>query len=195
MNPIFAAAARLQAFCDQHAWRSCLIGGVAVQRWAKPRVTRDVDVTVLTGFGNEETFITELLAAYASRRPDARQFALRNRVLLLSTEDGVGIDVSLGALPFEENLVNHASVFSFGSGLDLRTCSAEDLIVLKLFASRPLDIRDAEMVAVKQPNLDWLYIETELRPLAEVKEEPEIMDTLQRIRRLASKYSTPAGDP
>ena len=31
-----------------------------------------------------------------------REFARRNRVLLLKTADGVGIDVSLGALPLEE---------------------------------------------------------------------------------------------
>ena len=51
------------------------------------------------------------------------------------------------------------------------------------------------MVAVKQSHLDWAYIEAELRPLAEVKEEPEIMETLQRIRHLASKYATDADTP
>ena len=35
----------------------------------------------------------------------------------------------------------------------------EDLIVMKLFASRPLVIHDAEAVAVRQKRLDWSYIE------------------------------------
>jgi hypothetical protein len=69
-------------------------------------------------------------------------------VLLLQTPEGVGVDVSLGALPFEECVVNRASSFTFGPGFDLRTCSAEDLIVLKLFASRAIDVRDAESVAL-----------------------------------------------
>jgi hypothetical protein len=87
-----------------------------------------------------KSLIDELLAAYSARIENAREFARRHRVLLLRSSDGVGIDISLGALSFEESMVQRATPFSFGPGLDIRTCSAEDLIVLKLFASRPLDI-------------------------------------------------------
>ena len=54
MTGLFEAARQLQAFCDRQGWRSCFIGGIAVQRWGEPRVTRDVDLTLLTGFGGEE---------------------------------------------------------------------------------------------------------------------------------------------
>ena len=145
MIDLFEAARQLQVFCDVQGWRSCFIGGLAVQRWGEPRVTLDVDLTVLAGFGDEGRFVEALLTAYPSRIPEAAEFARRHRVLLLRTPDGVGIDVSLGALPFETRAVSRATLFWFGSGLDIRTCSAEDLIVLKLFASRPLDIRDAEV--------------------------------------------------
>ena len=84
-----------------------------------------------------------------ARIDDARRFALRNRVLLLKSVESVGIDISLAALPFEEEVIARASLFGFAPGLDIRTCSAEDLIVLKLFASRPLDIRDAEGVVIR----------------------------------------------
>jgi hypothetical protein len=159
------------------------MGGVAVQRWGEPRVTRDVDLSLLTGFGNEESFVGTLLSHYAPRIGNAREFALRSRVVLLKTADGIG--VSLAALPFEECVVGRASSFSFGPGLDLRTCSAEDLIVLKLFASRAIDIRDAETVALRQQKrLDWRYIEEQLTPLAELKEAPEILQTLRHLRTL-----------
>ncbi len=58
-------------------------------------------------------------------------------------------------------------------------------MVLKLFASRPLDVRDAEGVVIRhkeQP--DWSYIEDYLRPLVEVKGEPGILETLAHLRRL-----------
>ena len=70
-------------------------------------------------------------------------------MLLLQTPEGVGIDVSLGALPFEYLVVSHASEYTFPPGVNLRTCSAEDLLVLKLFAFRTIDIRDAEGVIVR----------------------------------------------
>jgi hypothetical protein len=54
MNDLFEVARQLQEFCDSRGWRSCFIGGLAVQRWGEPRVTRDADLTVLAGFGHEE---------------------------------------------------------------------------------------------------------------------------------------------
>jgi Nucleotidyl transferase AbiEii toxin, Type IV TA system len=184
MIDILETARQLQNFCDRHGWRSCFIGGIAVQRWGEPRLTRDVDLTLLAGFGGEDLFIDTLLHAYQGRIADAKEFARRHRVLLLGTQQGIGIDVSLGALSFEESIVGRASVFSFGPGLEIRTCSAEDLLVLKLFASRPLDIRDAEGIAIRNKDLDWRYIEEQLTPLAEIKEEPQIFQTLERLRRI-----------
>jgi hypothetical protein len=108
MIGLFESARQLQAFCDQQGWRSCFIGGIAVQRWGEPRVTLVVDLTLLTGFGGENPYLDALLAAYAARIGDARSFARQSRVLLLRTADGVGIDVSPGALPFEERVVSRA---------------------------------------------------------------------------------------
>ena len=61
MNPIFRAAVDLQEFCTEKQWRFCVIGAVAVQRWGEPRLTQDVDLTILTGFGSEERWIDALL--------------------------------------------------------------------------------------------------------------------------------------
>ncbi len=84
-------------------------------------------------------------------------------------------------------MVQHATPFEFAPALNLRTCSAEDLIVLKLFASRAIDIRDAESVAVRHgKSLDWGYIEEQLTPLTEAKEEPEILLQLARVRSVTA---------
>lgn len=91
MNRIFETALAVQTFCDSQGWSSCLIGGVAVQRWAEVRVTRDVDLSLLTGFGREEPFVDALLAEYAARNAEPRGFALKNRVVLLVSKRGVGI--------------------------------------------------------------------------------------------------------
>ena len=80
-------------------------------------------------------------------------------------------------------LIDLLDAASIVPGVSLRTCSAEDLIVMKLFASRAIDIRDAEGVAVRNDNtLDWSYIEEKLTPLAEAKEEPDTLRQLARIR-------------
>jgi hypothetical protein len=77
-------------------------------------------------------------------------------VLLLQIEN-VGIDVSLGALFFEENAVRRASKFEFLKNISLKTCSAEDLIVYKAFADRLQDWADIQNILSVQTKLDWAY--------------------------------------
>ncbi|HVY71828.1 MAG TPA: nucleotidyltransferase [Verrucomicrobiae bacterium] len=98
--------------------------------------------------------------------------------------DGIGIDVALGGLPFETSTVERASSCEYEGGLCLRTCSAEDLIVLKAFANRNRDWDDIESVIVRnRETLDWNLIHRELKPLAELKETPEIPRRLEHLRR------------
>jgi hypothetical protein len=190
---VLTAAGEVQRFCQAQGWRFCFIGGVALQRWGEPRLTQDVDLTLLTGFGSEEAFVDALLKRFAPRRPDARDFALSRRVLLIQTRKGVGVDAALGALPFEERTVQRASEWDWATGETLVTCSAEDLVVHKAFAGRDLDWGDVERVLTRQHgklNLDQMR--SELKPLLELKGAPESLDKLERIlttveRRLRTK--------
>ena len=146
MNVLIDAASAVQRVLDEAGIAFCFIGGFAAQRHAEPRVTRDVDLAVLTGLGNETHVIDVLMSAFPARRLDARAFAERYRVLLLQTTAGIGIDATLTALPFEAEMIARSTLFEFASGVYLRTCSAEDLLTMKIFAGRPIDWRDVEMV-------------------------------------------------
>lgn len=178
---VLAAAGDVQRFCLQRRWQFCFIGGVAVQRWGEPRLTQDVDLTLLAGLGNEERFIDALLEAFTARRSDAREFALRHRVLLIRTATGVDVDVAFGALPFEERSVQRSSRWVWMPDESLMTCSAEDLVVHKTFAGRDLDWGDVERVLTRQHGkLDLAQIREELPPLLELKGEPEAMAKLEQ---------------
>ncbi len=186
MNPIFSAALEIQEFCTAQGFKFCFIGGVAVQRWGEPRLTVDVDLTLLTGFGAEASFVDALLARFRPRRSDARGFALRYRVLLLESSGTIPLDVSLGAMPFEERTVARASGFEIEKGVFLTTCSAEDLIVHKAFADRAKDWLDIEGIAIRRAGrLDDALIFAELRPLLELKGTPEVEHRLQAVLRAA----------
>jgi hypothetical protein len=190
---VLAAAEDIQAFCQKNLWRFCFIGGVAVQRWGEPRLTQDVDLTLLTGFGNEARFVDLLLGAYSARRTDAREFALTHRVLLLRTASGVEIDLALGAFPFEDRSVERSSSWLWTERRSVITCSAEDLVVHKAFAGRDLDWGDVERVLIRQHGrLNLAQIRSELKPLLELKGETEALDKLERRisiveRRLGAK--------
>ena len=183
MIDLFHLSAQLQKLFTSNAWKFCFIGGIALQRWGEPRLTRDIDVCLLTGFGGEEPFIDRLLEHYQGRVPDAKTFALFRRVLLLQSSGGIGIDIALGGLPFEETVVQRASAFEFLPGLSLLTCSAEDLVIFKSFADRSRDWADVETIIIRQQEkLDWPYIFRQLTPLCEIKEAPEIVQRLEKLR-------------
>jgi hypothetical protein len=182
VNPILAAASEVEAFCDSYGWRYCFIGGVAVQRWGEPRLTQDVDLTLLAGFGTERPYVDRLLDRFEARRTDARDFAARYRVVLLYSADGVPIDIALGAMPFEERTIERASRFDIGGGGSITTCSAEDLIVHKAFAGRPQDWLDIDSIALRQGDaLDRGLVLEEAGPLLELKEAPEDLRRLESL--------------
>jgi hypothetical protein len=184
MKDLCILAQQVQQFLDTHAWRSCLIGGLTVLRWGEPRLTRDVDVTLLTGLGEEERYVDAISRRFQFRIQDGRGFALLHRVMLLQADDGTEIDLALGGLPFEANAIQRASDYEFYPGIVLRTCSAEDLIVMKAFAAREQDWADVKGIIVRQGNrLNWRVIRAELRQLCELKEAPEIVDELERLRK------------
>jgi hypothetical protein len=189
MDTPIRTAAKVQSLLDRKRWKYCFIGGIVVQKWGQPRFTQDVDLTIFTGFGQEEAVIDSLLALFPPRVRDARAFALENRVVLLRTADGIDLDISCGAFPFEESAVSRARKVQVIPGVRLRLCTAEDLIVYKGFAGRALDWADVESVIAKQPRgrLDWRYIYAQLKPLAELKEDPQIVPRLKALRRIVDR--------
>jgi len=183
VNNVFQAALELQEICLSNHWKFCFIGGLALQRWGEPRETVDVDLSLFAGFGNESEFIEILLQHFKARIPDAALFARERRVLLMQSKQGVGLDVALAALPYEELMIERSTFFEYPTNILLRTCSAEDLIVLKAFAARGQDWVDVERVIVRQVGkLDWNYIREQLEPLAELKDSPAILNELERRR-------------
>ena len=113
-------------------------------------------------------------------------------MLLLRTEEGMPVDIALGAMPFEERSIGRSSLGELVPSVALRTCAAEDLIVHKAFAARPQDWVDIEGVILRQRgHLDWPQIWAELRDLAELKEAPELLDELARVAQRAESVIGP----
>lgn len=184
MIDLLEAAHGLHRFVTAQGWRYCFIGGFALQHWGEPRLTLDIDLTLLADFGDEARYVDVLLDAFEPRIAGARQFALERRVLLLRSAAAVDIDIALGALPFEVSAVARSLEVELLPGREVRLCSPEDLIVFKAFADRPRDWLDIETVIARQgaTALDWTYIDEMLGELAALKEQPELLARLHQLR-------------
>jgi hypothetical protein len=188
--PLLAAAAEACRALDSLGYRSCLIGGLAVQRWGQPRATQDVDLTVLTPFGSEADTVDRVLERLAPRTPDARGFALDRRVLLCRASNGVPVDISLAALAFEEEVLARSSPWRQVDDIWLVTCSAEDLLVYKLVAARPQDIADVHAVVHRQrASLDRERVRAWGRQFAELKEDPDLLQPFETALRQADRLA------
>ena len=143
-------------------------------------------MSLLTGFGSEADYVDALLEEFSGRLPDAREFAIQNRVVLLQSTNRVALDIVLAGFPYEERMIERATPFVYAEDVELITASAEDLVILKTFAGRHQDWSDVEGIAVRQgAALDWDSISRELESLSEVASNPDMLDQLDRIRRNA----------
>ncbi|GMW02528.1 MAG: hypothetical protein AMXMBFR84_36640 [Candidatus Hydrogenedentota bacterium] len=180
MNNLITAVSEVNDFMASKGWTYCLIRGLAVQHWGEPRTTLDADFTLITGWGQEAPYIDTLLSQFESRIPDARQIALTHRILLVHASNGVPVDIALGAIPFEIEMMNRATHIDLAPGCSVPCCTAEDLFIMKAFAGRPKDWGDAESILARQPQLDVNYIRQHLSDLCSAKK-----DTLTLQKALA----------
>ena len=126
-----------------------VIGGVAVIAHGVPRLTIDIDATVVA------TAVTPAKAAAAlaqmgilPRIPDAESFAAQHHVLLCVHEaSGTPVDLSFAWLPFEEEALSLSEACDY-AGVAIRIPRSEDLVIYKLVASRPRDVDDAEALMI-----------------------------------------------
>lgn len=180
---ILNAAVAVEDFFRQHGWHYCMIGGLAANRWSKPRGTQDVDYILFTGFDRTEEFVDELLTFLRPRRTDARAFALKERILIAETSEGIPVDISLAAVPFESEVIQRATQFAIGDGHHITTASAEDIILLKAVADRNRDWDDIDRIIKKRgAKLDWAYIDSYLPMLAESYDKLHVIDKVQRLK-------------
>jgi hypothetical protein len=181
LGPVFDAALAAQAACTKLGLPFCVIGGVAMQRWGEPRFTADADLSVLVEPGKEDAVAKVLLEQLPARIEDAAGFARRTRVVLAQSAQGVGIDIVLAGLPYEARVVARSSPWRLDDSTTLRTCAAEDLLVMKAFAARDKDWADVTSILERQGNkLDLDLVREELQPLAEAKEQLELIAQLEQ---------------
>jgi hypothetical protein len=182
VNAQFETAWQLHRFLIARGIPYAIIGGFAVQRWGQPRLTRDVDFTILLPPGAEEPILREIAAAFPPRIEDAVAFALEHRVLPVEVPGGSEADLSLGLRGYEEAVIARVIAYDLGEGREVCLCSAEDLVIHKALAGRPQDVVDVEGVVARQGKaLDVAYVRQWLRELARVADDPEIAVRFERI--------------
>jgi hypothetical protein len=162
--------------------RGLIIGGIAASILGQPRLTVDIDAVILLGIED----LPKLIRAAAQeglilRNPDGEAFARKNRVLLLRHErSGISVDISLGVLPFESEMIERGQEFKLGTR-NIRLPTPEDLIIMKAIAHRSKDLEDIKSVAASHPKLDKGRIQFWLDQFGEVLELPDLWKEIEKL--------------
>jgi len=182
LEPFRAAIESLHRLLEKYNDRGVIIGGIAVGLLGKPRYTADVDAMFLLSTQEIPQFL-ELahVEQILPRINNVEEFARKTRVLLLQhIPTKMEIDISLGILPFEQEMVERGSVKSFAK-LSARLPTPEDLIIMKAIAHRPKDLEDIRTISENNPNLDVARIEKWVRDFAEVLESPDLWKQIEEL--------------
>ena len=182
LEPFRAAIESVQRLLHKSDDRGVIIGGIAVGFLGRPRFTADVDAVFLLSTKDISQFLRLAQAEdIFPRIPDADQFAQKNRVLLLRhNPTETDIDISLGILPFEEEMVDRGSIRTFAD-LSIRLPTPEDLIIMKAIAHRPKDLVDIRTIADKYPDLDRKRIENWVKSFGEALELPDLWNQIEQL--------------
>ena len=188
LSPLLSALRDLVAWSQKEHIRSVIIGGVAASLLGRPRLTRDIDAVVLLDSKRWEKFLTVgQQFGFEPRIQDPLIFARKNRILLVNHKPtGIDVDISLGALPFEEEAIDRA-VSSEVAGVNIPLPTPEDLIIMKAVAHRPIDMIDIQAVLDVHPDLDLHRIRRWVKEFSKVLEMPEILNDLEKILGQAKK--------
>jgi hypothetical protein len=178
VEPLHALQRLLERFGEQ----GVIIGGIATGFLGKPRFTVDLDAMFLASAGDIPHILEMAKEEGIEPRTDkVMEFAKRSRVLLLRhSASGASIDITLGVLPFEEEVVARSKIFDTGM-LSLRLPTPEDLIIMKAVAHRPKDLIDIQTIVDSHPELDVERIQYWVKSFAEVLETPGLWTDIETM--------------
>lgn len=148
------------------------------------RATADVDAVALD-LDDRLDELAASLSRFGLRLRDSNlgQTRLR-RVVLIEAEGGTGIDLAMGVIPFEVNLMDRAHAMDVGTGQEVPIASVEDLLVMKLIALRDRDKDDVMRLLELYPDIEREAILATVTEFAEALESPETVAEARRLLKM-----------
>lgn len=168
------------------------MGGLAVRVYAIPRFTNDVDLTISLSrdelpalFASLQSIGCEIPAPYWTGWLDSVAGLPLFKVELSGQDRSIEIDLFVAETDFQKSLIQRRQLVQVGSE-QIAFISPEDLILLKLIASRPRELIDVQDILFTMGQLDNHYLkrwaqvlsvtEALQQALAQAQAEPDETD-------------------
>ena len=160
-----------------------VIGGQAVNHHGRVRVTKDIDFTMAVAPWHWQRVIGVLNPVELEPMVDKpNEWVMKTHVLPLQTKaSSLRVDISFTDSPYETQAIARGEDVMV-SGVPVRFCSVEDLLIHKLIAGRMQDLIDVRTVLLKNPDADLDDVRLWLGRFEEVLETPLLERLKQALR-------------
>ena len=162
-----------------------IIGGQAVLVYGRPRLTRDIDITL--GVDTDKFALIEGLCRKLKLRSLAenpQDFAQNTKVLPTEHPDSkVRVDFIFSFTPYEAQAIKNAKQVLIDD-YPVKFASCEDVIVHKMVAGRAIDEEDVKSILAKNRDIiDFEYIRKWLSEFGKIAEHEGIFARFNSLRK------------
>jgi len=160
-----------------------IIGGQAVLIYGRPRLTRDIDITLgidADNFALVEKTCKKLKLKMLPENP--KNFAKETNVLPAEEPtSGIRIDFIFSFSPYETQAIKRAKEIIIDN-YPVKFASCEDVIIHKMVAARAVDAEDVKSILIKnKDSIDLEYITGWLLEFSKISEHEGILEGFNRL--------------
>lgn len=168
-----------------------IIGGQAVLLYGRPRLTRDIDITL--GVDTDRLASIESVCRELGLRilvENSRDFARDTKVLPTEEPDSrVRVDFIFSFTPYEAQAIKNAKDVLMDD-YTVKFASCEDVVIHKMVAGRAIDEEDVKSILAKnRDTIDLDYIEKWLSEFAKIAEHERISAKFNDLLRECSEQA------
>lgn len=182
LEPLLEVIRDVSELLDEMSIPHMFIGGIAVCMYSTPRMTKDVDAVILLDDSQWKNFLDKAQTkGIVPRKNWTLEFTRQSNVFLLThTKSNIDIDISVGALPFEEQAIEKSITLSI-QNISFKLVSVQNLITMKAIAHRPKDLIDISHLLESNPTVNLSEIKITLKEFSDLLEVPEILEDFNKI--------------
>ena len=160
-----------------------IIGGQAVLLYGRPRLTRDIDITLgvdTDKYDSIEGICKTLKLRFLVDNP--HDFALDTKVLPTEEPDSkVRIDFIFSFTPYEAQAIKNAKQVLIDD-YPVSFASCEDIIIHKMVAGRAIDEEDVKSILAKNEDaIDFEYVNKWLSEFGKIAEHEDILERFNSL--------------
>jgi predicted nucleotidyltransferase len=160
-----------------------IIGDQAVLIYGRPRLTRDIDITL--GIDADEFALVEKTCKKLKLNmlhENPKNFAKETNVLPAEKPtSGIRIDFIFSSSLYETQAIKRAKEIIIDN-YPVKFASCEDVIIHKMFAARAVDAEDVKSILIKnKDSIDLEYITGWLLEFSKISEHEGILEGFNRL--------------